>query len=84
MPAYQLVYTKRAAQDIAKPDRIVRKRLGKKLPDFANDPLKFAKRIHDPKLGNHRFRVGDYRIIFDIVGGQIVILRAGHRREIYR
>lgn len=38
----------------------------------------------DPRLGTYRFRIGDYRIIFDIEGEEIVILRIGHRREIYR
>lgn len=84
MPGYQLVYTKRAVQDIDQLDRVVKKRLGKKLLKFAKDPLTFAKKIHDPKLGSYRFRVGDYRVIFDLDGHKIVILRIGHRREIYR
>ncbi|HEC97176.1 MAG TPA: hypothetical protein ENI58_03340 [Nitrospirae bacterium] len=28
--------------------------------------------------------MGDYRVIFDIEGTDIVVLRAGHRKEIYR
>lgn len=38
----------------------------------------------DPKIGTYRFRTGDYRVIFDIEGKDIVILRAGHRKEIYK
>lgn len=29
-------------------------------------------------------RIGDYRVVFDLEGDQIVVLRMGHRREIYR
>ena len=29
-------------------------------------------------------RIGDYRVIFDIEGNDIVVLRAGHRKEIYK
>ncbi|MFH1436719.1 MAG: type II toxin-antitoxin system RelE/ParE family toxin, partial [Pseudomonadota bacterium] len=29
-------------------------------------------------------RVGDYRIIFDMEGLEIVILRVGHRKHIYK
>lgn len=42
------------------------------------------------KLAGHedryRLRVGDYRIIYEIIDGQLVILivGVGHRREIYR
>jgi mRNA interferase RelE/StbE len=34
----------------------------------------------------YRLRVGDYRIIYDIMDGHLVILivGVGHRREIYR
>jgi mRNA interferase RelE/StbE len=34
----------------------------------------------------YRLRVGDYRVIYEVVDGQLVILvvGVGHRREIYR
>jgi hypothetical protein len=34
----------------------------------------------------YRLRVGDYRVIYEVVNGQLVILvvGVGHRREIYR
>ncbi|WP_456486560.1 type II toxin-antitoxin system RelE family toxin [Candidatus Alkanophaga liquidiphilum] len=39
--------------------------------------------IH-PKIGTYRFRIGDYRIIFDIDDDNMVILRIGHRKSIYK
>ncbi|MBC8254135.1 MAG: type II toxin-antitoxin system RelE/ParE family toxin [Ardenticatenia bacterium] len=38
----------------------------------------------DSKLGTYRFRVGDYRVIFDVEDDKVIILRVGHRRDIYR
>lgn len=35
-------------------------------------------------MGAYRFRIGDYRIIFNIEGENIVILRVGHRKSIYK
>lgn len=34
----------------------------------------------------YRLRVGDYRVIYDIIDGELIILvvGVGHRREIYR
>jgi mRNA interferase RelE/StbE len=34
----------------------------------------------------YRLRVGDYRVIYEVMDGQLVILvvGVGHRREIYR
>jgi len=46
--------------------------------------LKYAQKLSDPRLGTYRFRVGEYRVIFDVEGSDIVILRVGHRKEIYR
>lgn len=39
-----------------------------------------------PALGGYRFRIGDYRVIFDLEGEDedIVVLRVGHRSLIYR
>ncbi|MBU7028007.1 MAG: type II toxin-antitoxin system RelE/ParE family toxin [Theionarchaea archaeon] len=33
---------------------------------------------------SYRFRIGDCRVIFDIDGKTLVILRIGHRKRIYR
>ena len=51
---------------------------------YKDDPLKYARKLIDPKLGGYRFRIGDYRVVFDIENDEIVVLRIGHRKEIYR
>lgn len=38
----------------------------------------------DHQLGSYRFRIGDYRVIFDIENDKIIILRVGHRAKIYK
>lgn len=81
---YRLLYTQRAAKDIERLDRKVRERIGKTLLRYAHDPLNHAERLTQPQVGSYRFRVGDYRIVFDIDGDQVVVLRVGHRREIYK
>ena len=81
---YQLLYTRRAERDIERLDSQTRKRIGKTLLRFAHTPREYAEQLASPALGAYRFRVGDYRVIFDIEGSDIVILRVGHRREIYR
>ena len=81
---YNLVYTRRAAKDIRKLEAGVKQRIGKTLLRYQKDPLKHAEKLTDPRLGAYRFRIGDYRVIFDIEDSDIVILRVGHRREIYK
>ena len=81
---YSLIYTRRAERDIKKLEANTKERVGKALLRYSEEPLKFAEKLSDPILGEYRFRVGDYRVIFDIEGNEIVVLRVGHRREIYK
>jgi len=48
------------------------------------DPLRHAEKLTQSKLGSYRFRIGDYRVVFDLEGDEIIVLRVGHRREIYK
>ena len=34
--------------------------------------------------GLRKYRVGDYRVIFAILEGEVLVLRIGHRRDVYR
>ncbi len=82
--SYRLVYTRRAVRDIQGLDPGIKERLGRVLLRYAEDPLNHAERLTESELGSYRFRVGDYRVIFDLEGDEIVVLRVGHRRGIYR
>jgi mRNA interferase RelE/StbE len=81
---YTLIYTQRAERDIARLDSKTKERIGKTLLRYQEEPLQYAEKLSDPMLGEYRFRTGDYRVFFDMEGNEIVVLRVGHRREIYR
>ena len=81
---YKLVHAKRAARDIARLDRAAKERIRGSLECYAQSPFSYAKKMVDSALGMYRFRIGEYRIIFDVEGDEIVVLRVEHRCEIYR
>jgi len=81
---YEIILTHRAIKDLERFDPGTRRRLGQKLQEYAVDPIPNARKLVDPTIGTYRFRIGDYRVIFDLVGTTIVVLRIGHRKEIYR
>jgi len=81
---FKLVYTKRAVKDIGKLDKQIYKRIKESLERYSQDPLTHADFLTDPRIGSYRFRIGNYRVIFDIKEDQIIILRVGHRGRIYR
>jgi len=52
-----------------------------------DDPRSIGKALHGSRLGEFwRYRVGDYRLISKIENDRLVVLvlRVGHRQEIYR
>jgi len=82
--AYRLVYTERAARDIRKLDIVARKRLKKALEKLLEKPIDHSTKLINHRIGEYRFRVADHRVIFDLIDNDIVVLRVGHRRDIYR
>ena len=82
--SYRLLYTHRAVRDIEKLDSQIKERIGKTLLRYERDPLQYAEKLTQSAIGSYRFRIGDYRVVFDLDGEEIVVLRVGHRREIYK
>lgn len=85
---YQVAYTERALKSLKKPDRyqarLILKWIEKNLIDCENPRL-----IGRPIKGNladWRYRVGDYRILCNILEDEIIIevLTLGHRKEVYK
>lgn len=82
--AYNIIYKKSVSRDLKKLskaeagrilDRIERE-LSKKADTYPVLKGKFA--------GLRKYRVGDYRVIYAILGDDVLILRIGHRRDAYK
>lgn len=81
----EIFYSHKAASQLKKLPKSIQKRIVEKMRFYVSreDPLKFAKRMIDSREGEYRFRIGDYRIIFDIKESNIYILKIGKRDEVY-
>lgn len=86
MPKYQLVFSATAQKEIKKLDNQARQRIASKLKYFLDqpDPLIFAKQLIDSKIGDYRFRVGHFRIVFDVNNHNLEVLSVKHRKDIYK
>lgn len=82
--AYTLLYTKTAVKDIKKLDKVVKRKIKIKIGAYSQNPITQAKKLTDFSLGSYRWRIGNHRIIFDLDKKNIVILRVGHRKEVYK
>ena len=74
-----------ADRALGKLSRELQGRILAKLDQLAEDPHPpGAEKLHGEP--GYRVRVGDYRIVYDILHEEVTVLviRIGHRREVYR
>ena len=81
---YRVAFKKSVSRDLRKlgrteADRVL-KALAIELPDVADS----CPELKGKFAGLRKFRVGDYRVVFTIVGDSVLVTRIGHRRDVYR
>jgi mRNA interferase RelE/StbE len=87
---YKLFYSKKANSQLKKLDGGLGKRIVKRLKFIrcTKNPLHYAKKLKDKSIAQYRFRIGDYRVLFDIdKKGELtilMILSVKHRKDIYK
>ena len=81
--AFDITYKKSVGKDLAglgkAEARRILDKIEKELPLRADSYPVLKGRFS----GLRKLRVGDYRVIFAILGAQVLVLRIGHRREVY-
>ena len=88
--AWRVEFLAQAERDVEKLDRQVARRISRFLFDrVANleNPRSIGEALRGSQLGEYwKYRVGDYRLITKIEDDRLLVLvvRIGHRREIYR
>jgi mRNA interferase RelE/StbE len=85
---YKLIFLERALDEFKKIDRARQKIIKAKLLILARNPAALKnniRRLSGPEEALYRLRIGAYRVIFrkDINRLVILVVRIGHRREIY-
>lgn len=81
----EIFYTHRATKQLEGLPRSVQKRIAEKMRFYAQqqNPLKFAKHLTDYQEGEFRFRIGNYRVNFDVQKDMIYVLKIAKRDEVY-
>ena len=88
MKKYKVEYTSKAIKSLRKLDTYTRNLIlawVEKNLEGCENPRIHGKGLVGDKVGQWRYRVGDYRLICEIEEEKLVILvlEIGHRREIY-
>jgi len=87
--AWQIEFTGAASKQLAKLDRTEARRILRFLRErieTADDPRRLGKALKDQASSLWRYRVGNYRLICELKDDVMVVLvvRIGHRRNVYR
>ena len=79
-------YTRKSAKQLKSLPHSIQKRIVEKMRFYANqnDLLKFAEHLSDRREGEFRFRVGNYRLIFDVRANMIYVLKIDRRDKVYK
>jgi len=80
---YEILFTDSARKDLKKLEKPVQERIVSALERIRISPERYVKKlVGDP---GYRLRVGDYRILMDIVENKLIILvlKIGHRKNVY-
>jgi mRNA interferase RelE/StbE len=82
---YRVEFTTAAARQVKKLPRPARDRVLAAIEGLADDPRPHSARKLVGEETAWRIRVGDYRVIYDVLDGAVTVTvtRAAHRREVY-
>lgn len=82
--AYNLQYKRSVEKDLSR----LGKRQARQLLDQIEKELRAQPErypaLKGPFAGLRKMRMGDYRVVYAIMGEDVLILRIGHRREVYK
>ena len=83
---YEVELTARVAKQFRKYDSALQKRLVKALEKLGQNPYDAGAKKLSGAEDVYRIRVGDYRIVYCVEDDKllIVVVKLGHRREVYR
>jgi len=82
--SYKIAFKKSVARDLKKIDNDQVDRILKKIENELPEKAETFPILTGKFSGLRKFRVGDYRVIYSIIGDTAIILRISHRREAYR
>jgi mRNA interferase RelE/StbE len=83
---YSIGFTPHALRDLTALDRTTQERLRRRIDRLGENPFPPGVRKLQAEEPYYRIRVGDYRVIYQVEGQQLVVIvvKIGHRKDVYR
>ena len=83
---YSLEFVTSALRELRALDGQIQRRIADKITALCDNPFPPSTKRLQVQPDHFRIRVGDYRVVYRVDGPRVVvvIVRIGHRREVYR
>ncbi len=81
---YKIAFKKSVARDLKKIDKEQATKILIRIEDELPEKAEALPVLTGKFSGLRKFRIGDFRVIFSIIGDTALILRIRHRKEAYR
>jgi mRNA interferase RelE/StbE len=82
--AYSIVYKSTVSRDLARLGKAEARRILARIEKDLARKADSCPLLKGKWAGLRKYRVGDYGVIFAILEGEVLILRIGNRRDVYR
>ncbi len=82
--AYRIVYKKSVHRDLKKLGKAEASSILDQLEKDLSDQPDVYPILKGQFTGLRKYRIGDYRVIFFIRDEEVIILRIGHRKDVYK
>jgi mRNA interferase RelE/StbE len=82
--SFKVTFKKSVTRDLKKIEKNQADTILKKIEEELPQKAETFSLLTGKFSGLRKFRVGDYRVIYSIIGDTALILRISHRREAYR
>ena len=82
--AYSVVYKKSVQRDLKKLSKAEVSRILDQIEQELTKKPESYPVLKGQFAGLRKYRIGDYRVIYALVGTDILVLRIGNRRDVYK
>jgi len=82
--SFKIAFKKSVARDLKRIDKDQSARILSEIDEELPEKAESFPVLSGKFSGLRKFRVGDYRVVYSIIGDTAIILRISHRREAYR
>jgi len=82
--AYNIVYKKSVQRDLKRLSKAEARRVLNQIEEGLSENADTYPVLKGQFTGLRKYRIGDYRVINAILGDDVLVLRIGHRKEVYK